>query len=185
MNWLSFKTWLKKRLIPCPDSKVSYSFSKAKAGDSVTGFSKRIQRKRTAPSSCLRQSLCQQKPFLAWSHSFNHQPFNPGSYLLSFRVVGLLLRQSETASDKTRARIANGSVIRNFLYPGYFFSLDLLFLRSISEEDWRILVFLSYFPYSLRTSCCSVGFYFYSRDVTPRRGLDRASYPSFFPSPMG
>lgn len=90
--------------------------SKAKAGDSVTGFSKRIRskRKRTAPSSCLRQSLCQQKPF--WSHSFNHQP--PGSYLLSFRVVGLLLRQSETAADKTRATIANGSVIRNFLYPG-------------------------------------------------------------------
>ena len=27
-----------------------------------------------------------------------------GSYLLSFRVVGLLLRQSETAADKTRAR---------------------------------------------------------------------------------
>lgn len=41
-----------------------------------------------------------------------------GSYLLSFRVVGLLLRQSETAADKTRARIANGSVIRNFIYPG-------------------------------------------------------------------
>lgn len=131
-----------------PDSNGAYSF--AKAGDSVTGFSKRIryERKRTAPSSCLRQSLCQQKPF--WSHSFNHQP--PGSYLLSFRVVGLLLRQSETAADKTRATIANGSVIRNFLYPGYFFSLDLLFLRSISEEDWRILVFLSYFLSSLKTS---------------------------------
>jgi len=167
-----------------PDSNGAYSF--AKAGDSVTGFSKRIryERKRTAPSSCLRQSHCQQKPF--WSHSFNHQP--PGSYLLSFRVVGLLLRQSETAADKTRATIANGSVIRNFLYPGYFFSLDLLFLRSISEEDWRILVFLSYFPYflsSLKTSCCRVGFYFYSRDGTPRRKLDRASYPSFFPSPRG
>jgi hypothetical protein len=164
-----------------PDSNGAYSF--AKAGDSVTGFSKRIryERKRTAPSSCLRQSLCQQKPF--WSHSFNHQP--PGSYLLSFRVVGLLLRQSETAADKTRATIANGSVIRNFLYPGYFFSLDLLFLRSISEEDWRILVFLSYFLSSLKTSCCRVVFYFYSRDGTPRRKLDRASYPSFFPSPRG
>jgi hypothetical protein len=38
-----------------------------------------------------------------------------GSYLLSFRVVGLLLRQSETAADK---RIANGSVIRNLIDPG-------------------------------------------------------------------
>ncbi|KAG6736843.1 hypothetical protein POTOM_060223 (mitochondrion) [Populus tomentosa] len=111
-----------------PDSNGAYSF--AKAGDSVTGFSKRIryERKRTAPSSCLRQSLCQQKPF--WSHSFNHQP--PGSYLLSFRVVGLLLRQSETAADKTRATIANGSVIRNFLYPGALllqFDLDLRLRR--------------------------------------------------------
>lgn len=56
--------------------------------------------------------------FLAWSHSFNHQPFNPGWAPTFFRVVGLLLRQSETAADKTRATIANGSLIRNFIYPG-------------------------------------------------------------------
>lgn len=39
MDWLSFKTWLKKRLMPCL-TPTAPTPSKPKAADSVTGFVK-------------------------------------------------------------------------------------------------------------------------------------------------
>ncbi|CAK7328681.1 unnamed protein product [Dovyalis caffra] len=69
---------------------------------SLRGF---VQRERELLLLLVLDNLSVNKSHFGHIHStINH----PGSYLLSFRVVGLLLRQSETAADKTRATIANG-----------------------------------------------------------------------------